>query len=273
MKHLGRQTWGPREVGIGVVLALFSYIFTGGLLVALATAAGTDGRLQDVGGAVEQMRRVAEYAQQRLAAAAANQPLPVPPHLLADQTTVQLGFAVTLVLELLLATIVLALCKVNVRSLIHGLGLDRSPVDGIWRPGVAVVGAYLFVGIYTEVVRAFGIGILTPDPTIHAEVLRTTLSAALATGIAAVAAPLAEELFFRGFVFGGLLRWGFWPAAGGSALLFAGAHSDVGSLIPFTVVGLIMAWVYWSRSTLWHSIIFHVLFNSISLLLLFAAGG
>lgn len=136
-----------------------------------------------------------------------------------------------------------------------------------------MVVAYALVAGYAIVVRALGIDILTPDPTIHAEVLRDGWTAAMAAGVAAVLAPISEEFFFRGFVFGGLLRWGFWPAAGISAFLFAGAHSDLGSIIPFTIVGLIMAWVYWSRSTLWHSIIFHVLFNSISLVLLFAAGG
>ena len=266
-------SWGPKEVGIGLGLAVLTYIFTGGLLVALASAVGSNGRLQDVGDSLEKMRRVAEFANQRLAAAAAHQPLPSPPALLADQTALQLGFAVTLLLELCLVGIALGLSKRTLRDMLHSVGLDKSPIDGIWRPGVAVVVAYTFVGGYAIVVRALGIDILTPDPTIHAEVLRNGWTAAMAAGIAAVLAPFSEELFFRGFVFGGLLRWGFWPAAAISAFLFAGAHSDLGSIIPFMVVGLIMSWVYWSRSTLWHSIIFHILFNSISLVLLFAAGG
>ncbi|MGH2633044.1 MAG: lysostaphin resistance A-like protein [Tepidiformaceae bacterium] len=252
---------------------MLTYIFTGGLLIALTSAVGSNGRLQDVGDSLEKMRRLGEYANQRLAAAAAHQPLPAHPALLADQTALQLGFAVTLLLELSLVGIALGLSKQSVRSMLHTVGLDKSPVEGIWRPGLAVVAAYAFVAGYAIVVRALGIDILTPDPTIHAEVLRNGWTAAMAAGIAAVLAPLSEELFFRGFVFGGLLRWGFWPAAGVSAFLFAGAHSDLGSIIPFMVVGLIMSWVYWSRSTLWHSIIFHVLFNSISLVLLFAAGG
>jgi len=270
---LSRAPWGPKEVGIGLGLAILSYIFTGGLLIALASALTSNDRLEDVGDSLEKMRRVAEYANQRLAAAAAHQSLPAPPALLADQTALQLGFAVTLLLELCLVGIALGMSRQTLRAFVHSVGLDKSPINGIWRPGVAVIAAYLFVGIYTVVVRALGIDILTPDPTIHAEVLRNGWTAAMAAGIAAVLAPLSEELFFRGFVFGGLLRWGFWPAAGASAFLFAGAHSDLGSIIPFMVVGLIMSWVYWSRSTLWHSIIFHILFNSISLVLLFAAGG
>jgi membrane protease YdiL (CAAX protease family) len=89
--------------------------------------------------------------------------------------------------------------------------------------------------------------------------------------VAVVAAPISEELFFRGFAFGGLLRWGYWPAAAVSALGFSLAHFDPGSVIPFFCIGLVMAWLYWRRGSLWDSITFHFLFNFISFALLLAS--
>ncbi len=49
-------------------------------------------------------------------------------------------------------------------------------------------------------------------------------SGALSFALLGMAAPLAEELFFRGFVFGALRRHGLLSACAGSALLFVLAH-------------------------------------------------
>jgi membrane protease YdiL (CAAX protease family) len=73
-------------------------------------------------------------------------------------------------------------------------------------------------------------------------------------------------------VFGGLLRWGFWPAAALSSLLFTLLHFDIGSIIPFFCIGLTMCWLFRSRGTLWDSMIFHFLFNFTSFVILLAVG-
>ena len=88
--------------------------------------------------------------------------------------------------------------------------------------------------------------------------------------VACLAAPLAEESFFRGFMFTGLLRWGFWPSAAISSFAFTVAHLDPGSIIPFFWIGIIMAYLYRSRGTLWDSILFHFMFNFTSFLVLVA---
>jgi len=75
-------------------------------------------------------------------------------------------------------------------------------------------------------------------------------------------------LLFRGLVFGGLVRWGFWPAALLSGVGFSMAHIDPGTFIPFTLIGMALAWVYWSTGSLWDAIIAHSLFNTTSFLLL-----
>jgi hypothetical protein len=53
-----------------------------------------------------------------------------------------------------------------------------------------------------------------------------------------------EELSMRGFLLTGLWqRFGFWPAAVASSLVWAGLHGVSGVLIPFTCEGLVLCWI------------------------------
>ncbi len=78
-------------------------------------------------------------------------------------------------------------------------------------------------------------------------------------------APVMEETFFRGFLFGGLRgRWGFFLAALGSGFLFALAHVDPLVFIPFTAVGMLFAWGYVYSGSILASMVAHFLFNGVS---------
>lgn len=60
-----------------------------------------------------------------------------------------------------------------------------------------------------------------------------------------IAAPIAEETFFRGVVFNAWLREGGRRYAYlGSAALFAVIHLSLVSLVPIFALGLVLAWVY-----------------------------
>jgi len=60
-----------------------------------------------------------------------------------------------------------------------------------------------------------------------------------------IAAPIAEETFFRGIVFNAWLREGGRRYAFlGSAALFAVIHLSLVSLVPIFALGLVLAWVY-----------------------------
>ncbi|NJD65064.1 MAG: CPBP family intramembrane metalloprotease, partial [Chloroflexi bacterium] len=140
----------------------------------------------------------------------------------------------------------------------------------LWSPGAAVAGLYLAAGAYARGVEAAGIEALIPDATRLAATLRDTPALVLYGLTTVVAAPIGEELFYRGLVFGGLAEWGFVPAAVVSSALFALSHLDAGSIIPFTALGMTMAWLYWRSGSLWDAIAFHVLFNLLSFILLIA---
>lgn len=82
----------------------------------------------------------------------------------------------------------------------------------------------------------------------------------------ALLAPFAEEMFFRGMVFGWLRRWGFWLAALVSAGLFGVAHG-INFVFPASfALGLLNAYAYEKSGSLWPAIASHMAFNGTSLL-------
>ena len=80
-----------------------------------------------------------------------------------------------------------------------------------------------------------------------------------------IAAPFAEEVFFRGFLLQGLARrWRFWPAAVATSALFAFAHVWWQFYLPVFVLGLAFSWLFWRTGSIWASIAAHATINATS---------
>ena len=78
--------------------------------------------------------------------------------------------------------------------------------------------------------------------------------------------PIAEEIFFRGFVFPGLTgRWGVLAAAALSSLLFAVFHVDPRLILPFFAIGMLLVWFYRKTESLWSCIVAHSIWNTVAL--------
>jgi membrane protease YdiL (CAAX protease family) len=108
---------------------------------------------------------------------------------------------------------------------------DAGPAAAVLGPLVVGVAAFLLV-------RALGVG------------LRMPVGPRYATAI--VLAPVAEELFFRRFVYGVLRPGGVALAIGGSTVLFAVAHVTVYGwwVLPLDLAaGLILGWQRWASGT------------------------
>lgn len=73
--------------------------------------------------------------------------------------------------------------------------------------------------------------------------------------------PIAEELFFRGVIYGFLRKWGFIAALFGSTAMFVFAHGWGGIGIPQLVGGLVFAAAYEYEKNLLVPIIIHVTGN------------
>jgi len=90
---------------------------------------------------------------------------------------------------------------------------------------------------------------------------------------AAVAAPVFEELLFRGFLLPSLTRYfPVWGAIALSALVFAIAHLSLSEVLPLAVLGSVLGVVYVRSRNLMAPMLLHSLWNSITMIGLFILG-
>ncbi|WP_082318123.1 CPBP family intramembrane glutamic endopeptidase [Hymenobacter sp. DG25A] len=84
-----------------------------------------------------------------------------------------------------------------------------------------------------------------------------------------VAAPVLEELLFRGVLLPGLLRnypQRPWVAIGQSALVFGIIHGNPAQLVGAGLLGLLLGWLYYRTSSLGICIVVHALNNFVAFL-------
>jgi len=132
---------------------------------------------------------------------------------------------------------------------------------------LVVVGAGLLINyLYAVAVSLMGAEGLESEPLLFDYEPGWAILTLLAF-VSLVAAPFAEEAFFRGFLFTGIgKRFGYAWGAVASALLFSLAHLQLGALVPIFLLGLLLAWLYARTHSLWTCIIAHFTYNSIALL-------
>ncbi len=83
---------------------------------------------------------------------------------------------------------------------------------------------------------------------------------------AVLAAPIAEEIFFRGFLFQGLRqKYGWNKAAILSSLVFASLHLQLAALFPTFLLGYVFSFIYHKSNSIWPGIILHFLINSFAM--------
>jgi membrane protease YdiL (CAAX protease family) len=84
-----------------------------------------------------------------------------------------------------------------------------------------------------------------------------------------VAAPISEEIFFRGFVFGGLRRAMPWVvAAVASSLVWGVFHftgpASWGVVLQLSIFGVALAWLYERTGSIWPAIVVHAINNALA---------
>jgi uncharacterized protein len=89
-----------------------------------------------------------------------------------------------------------------------------------------------------------------------------------------VMAPLFEETLFRGFFLTSLTRYfSPWQAIALSGVVFAIAHLSVSDILPLTVLGMMLGYVYLRSGNLLSSMLLHSIWNSGSFIGLLILGG
>ena len=142
----------------------------------------------------------------------------------------------------------------------------RLPRKGTVLLMVGVLAASLFAtSLYAGVVDWLQVEILSP-PDVDSDIIFDGPAVLLTFQALAFITPMSEEVFFRGFVFGGLLpRLGPWRAIVASALVFSAFHLSLGVVIPIFITGFLLAWLYWRTGSLWAAIGAHAGQNALAL--------
>ena len=141
--------------------------------------------------------------------------------------------------------------------------------------------AWVFLALLVPVTLVFGSNLdalvlhvfpalQRPDPQMEfltEAALGSPLAWALVIGLGVVAAPLCEELYFRGFALRSLrLRtWGAWPAMTFTAALFAAVHLKIVGFLLLFSVGFVLAAITEWTGRLFPAVLFHALYNGLVL--------
>jgi uncharacterized protein len=138
---------------------------------------------------------------------------------------------------------------------------------------LAGIAYYVVTAIYASLLNFHGNEKLPRELGVS----KNTAALAGAAVFVCVVAPVAEEVFFRGFVFGVLRRWrisvagrqlGPWLAAVITGILFGLAHTGSASpryLVPLGFLGFMLCLVRWRTGSLYPCIALHSLNNSLAL--------
>lgn len=149
-----------------------------------------------------------------------------------------------------------------------GLNAINYPVVKAGLMAMGALGAsLLFTVVYASVVDLFSWDVLSP-PDIGAEIAFPGAAVFFTFQAVAVVTPLTEEVFFRGFVFSGLIpRFGLVKAMVLSAAVFSAFHLTLGVLVPVFVTGLILALLYHKTGSLWPCVLVHAGQNALAVAL------
>ena len=152
---------------------------------------------------------------------------------------------------------------------LFGPGITRSSAAllGFRRSRSNVVG-WALLALFASIFLTVLYSLLAPDqllpPPLPEEVLSGEALVPAVLGIVLLA-PVAEEAFFRGFVYPGLARrWGVGAGAIASSLLFAASHGTLGLLVPAFMSGMVLVWVYRRTGSLWPGVLAHAAQNGIA---------
>jgi CAAX protease family protein len=150
---------------------------------------------------------------------------------------------------------------------------EALPLLGLRRFEPSAFGwVFAVLGIYYAGAIAFSALVLQPnqeDIGKELGVCNPGIGIAVAAVMAIVVlAPVAEEIFFRGFFFAGLrTKWSLWPSALLSGAIFGLVHAPTGptAAIPLAGLGVGLAWLYNKTGSIWPCMLAHFLNNALAI--------
>jgi hypothetical protein len=153
-------------------------------------------------------------------------------------------------------------------------GFRRIPLAlGVGAFFAAGIGYYVITAVYASLIGLHGSDKLPSELGVS----KSTAALVAASVFVCVIAPVCEEFFFRGFIFGGLRRMrivvagrdlGTWVAAILTGILFGLAHTGSASsqyLVPLGFLGFVLCLVRWRTRSLYPCMALHSVNNSLAL--------
>ena len=134
-----------------------------------------------------------------------------------------------------------------------------------WRHcGLAAVAA-VFMQAYFWTLSSMSEGVRTMAESIN-ELFATYVPPAVAIGFGVVVAPIVEEAYFRGRLYGSLSeRWSPWFAIGVTSVVFSLAHGlSAGTLVGYLGLAVALGWLRWKTGTLTAPILAHMANNALA---------
>jgi membrane protease YdiL (CAAX protease family) len=148
------------------------------------------------------------------------------------------------------------------------LGLRRPVRSAIWMAAAAYLSYIVFALVYSALVHP-----QQEDVTRDLGFGHGPLGTVAAGLLIVVAAPVSEEIFFRGFIFGGFRhRLPFAAAAVISAVIFGLFHytgpGSIGVVPQLAFLGLALCWLYEETGSIYPSIGVHAVNNALAFAIL-----
>ena len=129
----------------------------------------------------------------------------------------------------------------------------------------ALLGSLFLTGVYASLVIAADLESLIPPP-LPSDALGSGLVRLSNVAVIGLIGPLAEEIFFRGFMLAAMVNTlGVLRGVIAGSALFAISHGDIGVVVPAFMSGLLLSLLYLKTRSLGPPFMAHMLQNLLAL--------
>lgn len=164
----------------------------------------------------------------------------------------------------ILPPIVVLLLK---KAPLKALGIKRFAFAELMVGASFLFIAYIVIILHNLTLMAFNIA---PQGETIAGLFGQDINIWVVGAAVVIIAPIAEEVFFRGFVYAGLVdRFGWKKAVLFSALLFGAAHTQLVAFIPTFLMGLVLAYTYHRSKSILPSMLLHFAVNGLGFTMIY----